>query len=470
MLANEDPFEGNSRVKIELEEGEFDEEPRFAEPIRMKEEARANAPLGKVDCIVVKRDEEVKVPLRKGKKEEDTTMDGPKESMIKEEDDEEEERFDGMTGVVEEEIRTSGALENDASVVTRVASPTPLTPTSLELDNSPLGTTPDLGFSGMESPGEDFDTVITRTIETMRTAGPRTGKEWSMNTTQVVTYTAKDSETTQQATIVISSSETSHNEEDDGVVDSIPTSPKARPPIPYMGGREESRGSPMPDYSWTSPREAYYGNEGFSTPSSIGTSFPQQNRGAIPMQNMMYQGMSPPPTPTWYMNSAQPSFMQEAHSRGRSTTPNAGANAMDRNARMIGGNQMLPPTRLAGRTPSASSTQSSSAGQKQWSQQCELSSERMSAYSNAQKLWERLGAPETAVMGDPTMGYDELAVEIAMRGRRHVLEGIEKGSRTAFKNWRATVENTKRQGKPVSSLFEEYERSIAEYRKRAQEG
>ena len=251
------------------------------------------------------------------------------------------------------------------------------------------------------------------------------------------------------------------------MVDSIPTSPKARPSIPNTGVNEERRESPRPDYSWTSPREAYFGNEGFSTPTSFGTPFTQQNQGVGPVQNMMYQGMSPPPTPTWYMNSAQPSCVSEAHSRIRSTTPNAGANAMNRSSNLVRGNQMLPPARLASRTPSASSTQSSSAGQRQWSQQCEVSTERMSAYSNAQKLWGRLDAPGTAVMGGPTMGYDELAAEIAMRGRQHVLEGVEKGPRTAFKNWRATVGNVKRQGKPAPSLFEEYGGAIAEYRKSA---
>ena len=68
------------------------------------------------------------------------------------------------------------------------------------------------------------------------------------------------------------------------------------------------------------------------------------------------------------------------------------------------------------------------------------------------------------------MGYGELEIDIAMRGRQHVLEGIEKGPRTAFENWRATVENVRRQGNPVSGLFGECERAIADYRKRAEEG
>ena len=44
MLANEDPFGGNSRMGIELDEGECDEEPRFAEPMvkREREQKRMN--------------------------------------------------------------------------------------------------------------------------------------------------------------------------------------------------------------------------------------------------------------------------------------------------------------------------------------------------------------------------------------------------------------------------------------------
>ena len=58
----------------------------------------------------------------------------------------------------------------------------------------------------------------------------------------------------------------------------------------------------------------------------------------------------------------------------------------------------------------------------------------MSAYRNAQKLRERLDGDLPAVAGEPAMGYDETTIEITMRGRNHVLEGIEKGERPAFKN------------------------------------
>ena len=93
----------------------------------------------------------------------------------------------------------------------------------------------------------------------------------------------------------------------------------------------------------------------------------------------------------------------------------------------------------------------------------------MSAYANAQKLWERLDSSNPAVLGDPTMGYDESAIEVAMRGRQHVMAAIEKGSRTSTKNWRSVVGNTKRAGKPASSLFSEYETAVGDYRGRAQQ-
>ena len=141
---------------------------------------------------------------------------------------------------------------------------------------------------------------------------------------------------------------------------------------------------------------------------------------------------------------------------------------MSANVSQTGNGAMLPPTRLASRTPSHGSSQGSVAGQQQWQSQCNISSERMSAYSNAQKLWARLDPAAPAAVGDPTLGYDELTVEIAMRGKNRVLEGIAKGARTAFKNWRATVGSVTGQGRPISSLFAEYENAIADYRRRAE--
>ena len=45
-------------------------------------------------------------------------------------------------------------------------------------------------------------------------------------------------------------------------------------------------------------------------------------------------------------------------------------------------------------------------------------------------------------------------------GRSHVLEGIIKGGRTSFKNWRSIVENHRMEG-TASSLYGEYETSVA---------
>ena len=180
-----------------------------------------------------------------------------------------------------------------------------------------------------------------------------------------------------------------------------------------------------------------------------------------------YQGMSPPGTPPWYSMSIKPGTVGKTKERIRSSTPAIGANASPSLMPPPKSTPGVDPVRLASRTPSRQSS-ASAAGQLQWKKQCELAAERTSAYANAQKLWERLDSKEPAVLGDPTMGYDEAAIEVAMRGRNHVLGAIEKGARTAGKRWRAVIENTKRTGEPVSSLFLGYETDVRNYRSRAQ--
>ena len=87
----------------------------------------------------------------------------------------------------------------------------------------------------------------------------------------------------------------------------------------------------------------------------------------------------------------------------------------------------------------------------------------------ARKIWERLqssGAPHNQLY----RGISELAIELAMRGKGHVMEGLSRGARQAFKNWRAQVHNANQNaeegGQWVSMLYREFEEAIALCRRR----
>ena len=58
----------------------------------------------------------------------------------------------------------------------------------------------------------------------------------------------------------------------------------------------------------------------------------------------------------------------------------------------------------------------------------------------------------------------DLSIELAMRGQSHAMEGLAKGARQAFKNWRAHVHNVNQNanmsGQPVSTLYAEYEEAL----------
>ena len=120
--------------------------------------------------------------------------------------------------------------------------------------------------------------------------------------------------------------------------------------------------------------------------------------------SVTYQGMSPPNTPPWYAASVQPGGQVSTITRSRSVTPNVGTNAMTGNMGPPPGGYSQMPVRLASRTPSQQSSHASSAGQQQWTNQCAISNERVSAYLNAQKLWERLD--NTEIVGEETLLWD----------------------------------------------------------------
>ena len=226
LLVNEDPFGDGSKVKIELEDGEYDEEPRFGNPPSSQRGSSGDdVKLPKVEGGAIKRVKEEIEPMKKEEKEEKREKLEWKESPFTEE---EERLFDAIGNDEAETRRIADAgMEFESCLGTR----TSVTPTSLELDNIPESSGPDLGFSGLASPDEmDFDTAISRTVETMRTGGTLDTGTWSANSTSMVTYTAQTGDTVKQA-IVISSSEASQNGEEE-YVDTIPTTPKAIPVQP----------------------------------------------------------------------------------------------------------------------------------------------------------------------------------------------------------------------------------------------
>ena len=92
----------------------------------------------------------------------------------------------------------------------------------------------------------------------------------------------------------------------------------------------------------------------------------------------------------------------------------------------------------------------------------------MANYANAQKFRGRLDAPNMQC-GVPPASFEEGAIEIATRGRQHVMEGISKGARTSVENWRAIVGNNRRSGSPMSTLFKEYENDVSRWRSRPRE-
>ena len=102
-------------------------------------------------------------------------------------------------------------------------------------------------------------------------------------------------------------------------------------------------------------------------------------------------------------------------------------------------------------------------GQEQWQKQCAVSSERESSYVGAQRIRDRIRQGE--IPGDRifSVSTDE-CVEIAMRGRDHVLLGRPKGARHAHRTWRSIVHNAPAQPDTptVSNLFAEFEEALVE--------
>lgn len=99
----------------------------------------------------------------------------------------------------------------------------------------------------------------------------------------------------------------------------------------------------------------------------------------------------------------------------------------------------------------------------QWETQRATAGERTSPYVQAQKLWELAqedSAPENRLFND----MSELSIEIEMRGNSHVIEGLSRWARQAFKNWRSQVhyanQNAGNNGQCASSLFREYEEAL----------
>ena len=93
-----------------------------------------------------------------------------------------------------------------------------------------------------------------------------------------------------------------------------------------------------------------------------------------------------------------------------------------------------------------------------------MASEKADAYVGAQKLWERIGGlqeiPENG-LGD---GISDMGAEVAMRGTRHVLLGLERGARYTGRQWRAILNNYRTEGARVTQLFQEYERDAQRFR------
>ena len=207
MLVNDDPSRGNSRVKIELLEGRYDEGPMLSEPqssgIRRGVEKMQRSP-GRRE---VEKEEEESMPL--GRKEEKGEKMEQEELRTPVFTKEEEDLSDGVSSDVLGCTRTGDTHDTSGDIEPEIDTPSPVTPTSVELDNIPASTNVDLGFSGVDSPGEmDFDTVVTRTAEVMVRNIPIEGGGRPTNTTQMMTYDGQSSDGAQQTAIVISPSDT----------------------------------------------------------------------------------------------------------------------------------------------------------------------------------------------------------------------------------------------------------------------
>ena len=210
----------------------------------------------------------------------------------------------------------------------------------------------------------------------------------------------------------------------------IPTCPKSRPMqnrAVYQGQtnlqelQQDQRNRMSMSYAGVNPMQQVgaQGRNSHAIPASYDGMLPCPRYGPSHIYGGTYQGMSPPNTPPWYVEGVQLGMASISSVRSRSATPNIGTNAMASNMPHPKGTQPATPIRLVSRTPSHHPI-ASSPGQIQRGKQCDVSPERVSAYSNAQKLRGRLGSSNPAVMGDPTMGCDDLSIEIAMRGRQHV--------------------------------------------------
>ena len=155
----------------------------------------------------VEKEEEESMPL--GRKEEKGEKMEQEELRTPVFTKEEEDLSDGVSSDVLGCTRTGDTHDTSGDIEPEIDTPSPVTPTSVELDNIPASTNVDLGFSGVDSPGEmDFDTVVTRTAEVMVRNIPIEGGGRPTNTTQMMTYDGQSSDGAQQTAIVISPSDT----------------------------------------------------------------------------------------------------------------------------------------------------------------------------------------------------------------------------------------------------------------------
>ena len=100
-------------------------------------------------------------------------------------------------------------------------------------------------------------------------------------------------------------------------------------------------------------------------------------------------------------------------------------------------------------------------GQVQWQKQCAVAARRLTAYADAQKIWERMqtgSAPENKVF---YRAIDE-SIEVAMRGHDPVLTGLSKGAKFALRQWRSVVRNVSRNNgaATVSGLYQSFEDAL----------
>ena len=94
---------------------------------------------------------------------------------------------------------------------------------------------------------------------------------------------------------------------------------------------------------------------------------------------------------------------------------------------------------------------------------------RVVAAVDAFNLWKRLDEENPIGPEDPTEGYSEEAMELALRGRNMVQLAVETTPAAAHAKWRSKLRTHAKHGGTEDQLWEEYRVAVRNYKRRRQE-